>query len=57
MANAGVVGMAEVVVPNSASSGTGMGTGSPAMWSCVWVGLSVLFLVFIHLALVGKASR
>jgi hypothetical protein len=56
MANAGVVGMAEVIVPNSSTSGTGM-KGTPAMWSMVWVGISVLFLVFIHLALVGRASR
>lgn len=57
MANAGVVGMAEVVVPNSSGNSTGMGAGSPVMWSMVWVGLSVLFLVFIHLALVGRAAR
>jgi hypothetical protein len=56
MANAGVVGMAEVIVPNSTTSGGGM-RGTPAMWSMVWVGVSVLFLVFIHLAMVGRAGR
>lgn len=57
MASAGVVGMAEVIVPNSTTSGGGMMRGSPAMWSFVWVGASILFLVFIHLALVGRAAR
>lgn len=56
MASAGVVGMAEVIVPNSSTSGGSM-RGSPAMWSMVWVGASILFLVFIHLALVGRAAR
>lgn len=56
MANAGVVGMGEVVVPNSVSNGTGM-NGTPAMWSFVWVGLSVLFLVMVHLAMIGRGGR
>jgi hypothetical protein len=56
MANAGVVGMAEVIVPNSTTSGGSL-KGSPAMWSMVWVGVSILFLVFIHLAMVGRAGR
>lgn len=56
MASAGVVGMADVIVPNSSTSGGGM-SGSPAMWSFVWVGASILFLFFIHLALVGRAAR
>jgi hypothetical protein len=56
MANAGVVGMSEVIVPNSSTTGRGL-NGTPAMWSLVWVGLSILFLVFMHLALVGRASR
>jgi hypothetical protein len=57
MASAGVVGMADVIVPNSSTSGPSAMKGSPAMWSLVWVGASVLFLVFIHLALVGRAAR
>jgi hypothetical protein len=57
MASPGVVGMAEVIVPNSMTSGANSMRGTPAMWSCVWVGVSVLFLLFIHLALVGRASR
>lgn len=55
MASAGVVGMADVIVPNSSTSG-GM-SGTPAMWSFIWVGASILFLFFIHLALVGRAAR
>jgi len=56
MANSGVVGMAEIVVPNSAPGGTGL-SGSPAMWAFVWVGASVLILVFLHLAIAGRAGR
>lgn len=56
MANAGVVGMSEVIVPNSTTSSGGM-KGSPAMWSFVWVGVSVLILMFIHLAMVGRGGR
>lgn len=53
MASAGVVGMAEVVQPTSAP--TGGFSGSPAMWSFVWVGLAALVLVTLHMALVGRA--
>lgn len=56
MANAGVVGMAEVVTPNSVNTGGKFG-GSVAMWSFIWVGLSALFLVFINLAMIGRAAR
>jgi hypothetical protein len=56
MASAGVVGMAEVIQPNSVSTGGGL-SGTPAMWSFIWVGLSILFLFMIHLALIGRASR
>ena len=57
MASAGVVGMAEVLVPNSSATGRGFKFGTPASWSMVWVGLSVLFLFMIHLAMVGRAAR
>jgi hypothetical protein len=53
MASAGVVGMAEVVTPNSTVQGNKL-AGSPAMWSFVWVGLSALFLMFIHVAMVRR---
>jgi hypothetical protein len=53
MASAGVVGMAEVVTPNSTTSSTKL-TGSVAMWSFVWVGVAVLFLMFIHVAMLGR---
>jgi len=56
MASAGVVGMAEVVVPNSNPVGGGM-NGTPAMWSMIWVGVSILILFMIHLALIGRARR
>lgn len=56
MASAGVVGMAEVVTPSSAPAGRSL-NGSPAMWSFVWVGASVLVLVFLHLAIAGRAGR
>lgn len=56
MANAGVVGMAEVIVPNSTTSSGGL-KGSPAMWSFVWVGVSIFILMFIHLAMAGRAGR
>jgi hypothetical protein len=56
MASAGVVGMAEVVVPNSSNTGSKL-AGSAAMWSLVWVGLSALFLVFVNLAMIGRAGR
>lgn len=52
MANAGVVGMAEVVVPNSS---TGKAAGmSVAMWSYVWVGVAAFVLLFLHLAMMGR---
>jgi hypothetical protein len=53
MASAGVVGMAEVVTPNSTVSSTSL-MGSVAMWSFVWVGVSALFLMFIHVAMLGR---
>lgn len=56
MASAGVVGMAEVVTPNSVSTPSAIG-GSPAMWAFVWVGASALFLLMIHLAMVGRGAR
>lgn len=56
MANAGVVGMAEVVTPNSSVSNPTF-TGSVAMWSYVWVGAAALFLLFVHLGLTGRAAR
>lgn len=56
MANAGVVGMSEVIVPNSTTSSNSL-QGSTAMWSFVWVGVSVLILMFIHLAMAGRAGR
>jgi hypothetical protein len=54
MANAGVVGMAEVVVPSSAPGGRGGLNGGPATWSFIWVGFAALILVTMHLALVGR---
>lgn len=56
MASAGVVGMAEVVTPNSNVTGSSL-SGSPAMWSFVWVGAAALFLIMVHLALVGRSMR
>jgi hypothetical protein len=56
MASAGVVGMSEVVVPNANPVGNGL-KGSPAMWSLVWVGISVFVLFMFHLALMGRAAR
>lgn len=56
MASAGVVGMAEVVTPNSTTSNNGM-NGTPAMWAFVWVGVAALFLVFVNLAMIGRAGR
>lgn len=56
MANGGVVGMSEVIQPNSTTSGNQL-AGSVAMWSFVWVGIAVLFLVFINLAMIGRAGR
>jgi hypothetical protein len=53
MAAAGVVGMAEVVVPSSAPASTSL-NGTPAMWSFVWVGAAALILVSLHMALAGR---
>jgi hypothetical protein len=53
MASAGVVGMAEVVTPNSMVTNRTL-MGSPAMWAFVWVGASALMLCFIHVALIGR---
>lgn len=52
MASAGVVGMAEVVVPNSGTSAKTLGTN--VMWSYVWVGAAVLFLMFVHVSMMGR---
>jgi hypothetical protein len=58
MASAGVVGMAEVVTPNATATPSGMGgIGSVATWSFIWVGGAALFLVFFHLAMIGRGSR
>lgn len=54
MANAGVVGYTEVLVPNS-STGKTAGMMSVATWSFVWVGAAVFVLVFLHLAMMGRA--
>lgn len=54
--NPGVVGMAEVIQPNSANV-SGNLRGTPAMWSLIWVGAAALFLVMIHLAMIGRAAR
>lgn len=56
MAAAGVVGMAEVIVPNSGVSNSRL-AGSPAMWAFVWVGVSALILVTLHLAIAGRSAR
>lgn len=56
MASAGVVGMSEVITPTSSPSSTSM-SGSPAMWSFVWVGFATLVLVTLHLAIAGRAAR
>ena len=53
MASAGVVGMSEVVQPNSGSSASGV-MGSNVMWTYVWAGVAALFLLFCHMALVGR---
>lgn len=53
MATAGVVGMAEVVTPTSTSRSAL--SGSVAMWSFIWVGAAAAFLVFINMALMGRA--
>ena len=55
MAQAGVIGMSEVLTPSS-SPGTGV-SGTPAMWAFVWVGFAALVLIFLHLAIAGRAGR
>lgn len=57
MASAGVVNMAEVVQPSSNPTGAASFKGQPAMWSMVWVAAAFLFLVWIHLALMGLRGR
>lgn len=54
MASAGVVGMAEVVQPNSVASGTKY--GSNVMWTYIWAGAAALFLLFCHMALIGRGA-
>jgi branched-subunit amino acid permease len=56
MANAGVVGAAELITPQSAPANTGL-NGTPAMWAFIWVGFALLVLVVLHLAITGRASR
>lgn len=53
MAPKGVVGMSEVIVPNSTAGKTQF-FGTPAFWAFVWVAASVLFLFLIHVALLGR---
>lgn len=53
MASAGVVGAAEVIVPNSVGTNRGL-AGSAAMWSFIWVGLAALFLTMVHTAAAGR---
>ena len=57
MATAGVVGASEVFTPMSAPASTGLNSGSPAMWAFVWVGFAALVLMFLHLAIAGRAGR
>jgi len=56
MASAGVVGMSEVITPTSAPASSGL-AGTPAMWAFVWVGFAALVLIFLHLAIAGRAGR
>jgi hypothetical protein len=51
MANAGVVGMTEVITPTSQGRKLG---GSPAMWSYIWVAVAAFILVFMNMALIGR---
>lgn len=53
----GVVGMAEVLQPSGSPTGSKMGMGQPAAWSMIWVAAAFLFLVMIHLALMGLRGR
>jgi len=56
MANPGVVGYSEVVQPNSTATPDRMSAGTPAFWSFVWVGLSILFLMMVHVAMIGRGG-
>jgi len=56
MANAGVVGGAEIFMPSNAPASTGL-SGTPAMWAFVWAGFAALVLLFLHLAIAGRAAR
>lgn len=56
MASAGVVGMAEVVQPNSGPTSAAV-KGQPVMWSMIWTAAAVLFIVWVHLALAGRGVR
>jgi|HubBroStandDraft_1064217.scaffolds.fasta_scaffold15150_6 hypothetical protein len=53
----GIVGMAEVVVPNSVATPNRLSAGTPAFWSFVWVGLAVIFLMFVNTAMLGRGGR
>lgn len=52
--HAGVVGMSEVIQPNSSIAGPIKGTN--VMWTYVWVGLASLFLLFCHMAMMGRGQ-
>lgn len=54
MTNAGVVGASSVFTP---TSNPAVGMNSTAMWSFVWVGIAALILMFLHLAIAGRAGR
>jgi hypothetical protein len=56
MASAGVVGASEVFTPMSHPANSGL-SGTPAMWAFVWVGIAALVLMFLHLAIAGRAGR
>lgn len=47
--------MAEVVQPNSVAS-SGNKYGSNVMWTYVWAGAAALFLLFCHMALIGRGA-
>lgn len=53
MAGPGVVGMAEVVQPSSGQANRPL-SGSPFLWSMIWVGAAALFLLFVHMSLAGR---
>jgi hypothetical protein len=48
--------MSEVVQPTSAPNSARI-MGQPAMWSIIWTAAAFLFLLFIHLAMIGRAAR